>query len=192
MSTSVIHNLPTSDFGALHTASEGHWFAVYTRSRHEKVVTTSFRQRGLTAFLPLLPQVRRWSDRKKTVEMPLFPGYTFVRTTDTPEDLVRVLMTPGVVEFVGAAGRGTPIPNKQIEDLQTLLKQNVAFALHPFLRVGQRVRVRGGCLDGVEGFLVAINGNKSLVISLQSIPHSIAICIDGFDVEILSSSNVAA
>ena len=172
--------------------SQEHWFALYTRARHEKVVTTSLQQRGLTVFLPVMSQVHRWSDRRKTVQMALFPGYTFVRTTDTPESFVRVLATPGIVGFVGAGGRGIPIPEKQIEDIQMVLTQDVACAIHPFLRVGQRVRVRGGCLDGVEGLLVAINGNKSLVISVESIPSSIAICIEGYDVEILSANGPAA
>jgi transcriptional antiterminator NusG len=187
MATSITYGYRVPDIGLPLAESTQYWFAIYTRSRHEKVVTTALQQRGVTSFLPIVSQARRWSDRTKTVDVPLFPGYTFVRTPDTPEALLRVLMTPGVVEFVGSGRRGTTIPDKQIEDLQTLLKKDVRFAMHPFLRIGQRVRVRGGCLDGIEGLLTAVNGNKSLVISLESMPHSIAICIDGFEVEILSS-----
>jgi transcription antitermination factor NusG len=186
-----------SDFKSANKAmlvpsSQAHWFALYTRARHEKVVTNSLQQRGLTAFLPFVSQVHRWSDRRKTVQMALFPGYTFVRTANTPESFVHVLATPGIVGFVGAGGRGTPIPEKQIEDIQTVLMQELACAMHPFLRVGQRVRVRGGCLDGVEGLLAAINGNRSLVISVESMPRSIAICIEGYDVEILSATGAVA
>jgi len=192
MAATMMCNFKSMDSAMLTVSPQQHWFALYTRARHEKVVTTSLQRRGLTAFLPLVSQVHRWSDRQKRIQVALFPGYIFVRTADTPESFVRVLETPGIVGFVGAGGRGIPIPEKQIEDIRTVLGQDMPCALHPFLRVGQRVRVHGGCLDGVEGLLVAINGNKSLVISVESIPRSIAICIEGYDVEILSAHGPVA
>jgi transcription antitermination factor NusG len=192
MDVSLMNGLRSVDSMTLGTPREQHWYALYTRARHEKVVTAALQQRGLTVFLPQISQIHRWSDRRQKVQVPLFPGYTFVRTTATAESFVHVLKTPGIVGFVGAGGRGSSIPEKQIEDIRTVLTQDVACALHPFLRVGQRVCVRGGCLDGVEGLLVGINGNKSLVISVESMPRSIAICIDGYDVEILSAEATAA
>lgn len=168
--------------------AEEHWYALYTRARHEKAVDASLRQKGVTTFLPLLSRVHRWSDRRKTVQVSLFPGYTFVRVSATAETCVRILQTAGVVGFVGIGRRGIPIPDKQIEDIQTVLTQNIPCAIFPFLRVGQRVRIRGGCLDGIEGRLVTLKGDRRLVISVEPILHSLSILLDGYDVEILSPS----
>ena len=93
-----------------------------------------------------------------------------------------VLRTPGVVGFVGDQGKGTPIPEKQIEDIQTILEEEVQFTLHPFLNLNQRVRIRGGCLDGVEGVLVGMNTDLSLVVSVDLIKRSMAIRVAGYDV----------
>ena len=119
------------------------------------------------------------------MQVSLFPGYTFVRVDATAESYVRVLQTPGVVGFVGTGRRGIPIPDKQIEDIQTVLAQNIPCAIFPFLRVGQRLRIRGGCLDGIEGRLVTLKGDRSLVISVEPILRSLAIRLDGYDVEII-------
>jgi transcription antitermination factor NusG len=172
--------------------AELHWYAIYTRARHEKVVTASLQQKGVTAFLPLVSRVHRWSDRRKTLDVSLFPGYAFVRVAPTPEAYVKVLQTAGVVSFVGNSRCGVPIPDKQIEDIQTLFEHRVPCGIFPFLRVGQRVRVRGGCLDGIEGRLVTLKGDRTLVISVEPIQHSIAIGLDGYGVEILSPSESVA
>jgi len=99
------------------------------------------------------------------------------------ENRLCVLHTAGVLGFVGVHGVGLPIPEKQIEDIQTLLAHNVTFGLCPFLNVGQRVRIRGGCLEGVEGILVAKNTDRSLVVSVEMIQRSIAVRVDGYDLE---------
>jgi transcription antitermination factor NusG len=93
------------------------------------------------------------------------------------------LQTQGVVDFVGMQGRGIPIPEEQIEAVKTLISGEVPFTKHAFLRVGQRVRVRGGSLDGVEGILLAQNGSRNLVISVESIQRSVSVRIEGYDVE---------
>lgn len=181
--------IPTTSLASFATPPlqvEEHWYAIYTRARHEKVVDASLRQKGITTFLPLVSRVHRWSDRRRTVQVSLFPGYTFVRVNAAPESCVRILQTPGVVCFVGTGRRGIPIPDKQIEDIQTVLAQNMQCAIFPFLRVGQRIRIRGGCLDGIEGRLVTLKGDRSLVISVEPIFRSLAIRLDAFDVEILS------
>jgi len=157
------------------------WYAIQTRSRHEKVVATQLADRGVTTFLPLVNHLRRWSDRCKAVQLPLFPGYAFVRIARSVEERVRVLRVDGVVSFVGEHGEGTPIPEPQIEDLRRLV-DTVRCSSHPFLKVGQRVRIRGGYLDGIEGILVARNGNRTMVISIEPIQRSIAVSIDGFDI----------
>ena len=164
-------------------AAEARWFAVRTRSRHEKIVAHQLRNQGVTAFLPLATQIHRWSDRKKIVQVPLFPGYAFVRVVPSSKQYVSVLRVYGVSSFVGVRGEGTPIPDKQIADIQVLLTSNAVYSICPFLRVGQRVRIRGGCLNGVEGLLVGRNGDRNLLISVEPMQRSLAINIQGYDVE---------
>jgi len=161
--------------------SSAWWYAIQTRSRHEKVVATQLADRGITTFLPLVNQLHRWSDRCKTVQLPLFPGYAFVRIARSVEERVRVLRVDGVTSFVGAHGDGVPIPDPQIEDIRRLIN-TVRCSSYPFLKVGQRVRIRGGYLDGIEGFLVARNGDRTMVISIEPIQRSIAVSIDGFQI----------
>jgi len=173
--------LPVAGAPAIH-----YWYAIYTRARHEKAVAALLRQKDVTTFLPLLSQMHRWSDRSRTVEVPLFPGYSFVRITAAPQAYLQVLQTAGVVGFVGSGRSGVPIPDKQIEDIQLVLAHRVPCAIFPFLRVGQRIRVRSGCLDGVEGRLVTLKGDRTLVISVEPILQSLAIRLDGYDVEILA------
>jgi transcription antitermination factor NusG len=162
---------------------EARWFAVRTRSRYEKIVANQLRSRGVTAFLPLVTQVHRWSDRKKTVEVPLFSGYAFVQIVPSSEQYVRVLRVYGVSSFVGVRGEGTPIPDKQIADIQLLLTSDATYSICPFLKVGQRVRIRGGCLDGVEGLLVGRRGDRKLLISVEPMQQSLAINLQSYDVE---------
>jgi transcription antitermination factor NusG len=159
------------------------WFAVQTRPRHEKKVNSELREKGLHSFLPLHRERRRWSDRSCWVELPLFSQYLFVHTSVSAELRTRVLQTPGVVQFVGVPGRGTPIPNDQIESLQAIIAQRIPMTPHEFLRVGEKVRIRGGALEGIEGIVSAIRNDKSLVVSVDLLQKSIAIRIDGFEVE---------
>jgi len=163
--------------------AEPRWYAIHTRARHEKKVTTQLQDKGVTTFLPLIAQSHRWSDRHRTIQLALFSCYTFVRLESCPEKRLAVLQTPGVVGFVGIRGVGLPIPDKEIEDIQTLFAHNLTCALYPFIRMGQRVRIRGGCLDRVEGILVAKNSDRSLVVSIELIQRSVAVRIDGYDVE---------
>jgi transcription antitermination factor NusG len=159
------------------------WYAVQTRSRHEKKAAAELREKGVRVFLPLMTQLHRWSDRNKEVDVPLFPGYVFVHTLGVPEARVSVLRTSGVASFVGNHGKGTPIPDKQIEDIQTILINKVPVASHPFLSMNQRVRIRGGSLEGVEGVLVGMNADLSLVVAVDLIQRAVAIRVSGYEVE---------
>ncbi len=172
--------------------SESHWFALATRSRHEKTIFSVLETKGIEAFLPLISQLHRWSDRKKLVRVPLFPGYLFVRLNGTADLRLQALETRGIVGFVGSGGKGLPIPDKQIQDIQTVLASKAPCALFPFLRAGQRVRIRGGCLDGIEGILVARNEDRSLVISVEPILQSVAIRIKGYEIEVLAPPRSSA
>ena len=171
------------EIGTSPVVEPAQWYAIRTRSRHEKMVAEQLDRQGVENFLPLVKRTRKWSDRVKEVELPLFSGYTFVRVVLSSPERLRVLQTLGVAGFVGINCCGTPIPENQIEDIRTLLASDVPFEEQPFLRVGQRVRVRGGALDGVEGILSAQNDDRSLVISLEPIQRSLSVRIQGYTVE---------
>jgi transcription antitermination factor NusG len=164
------------------------WYALHTRSRHEKRVAGELEQKGITTFLPLVSTMRKWSDRRMKIDLPLFSCYVFVSIPRDPEIRVAVLRTSGVLTFVGGNQLAAPIPNQEIEQIQTVLQRKVPFAAHPFLEVGQRVRIRGGALDGIEGVLSRFNGNSRLVISVQTIQRSLSITVDGYDVEPVAPS----
>jgi len=161
------------------------WFALRTRSRHEKRVEMQLTEQGICAFLPLQTESHRWSDRHKVVEVPLFPGYVFVQVVQSAETRLTLLRTTGVAALVGIHGEGLPIPDKQIDDIRTLLENGVPLSPRTFLNVGQRVRIRGGSLDGVEGLLLARNADRSLVVSVELIRRSLEVRMAGYEVEIM-------
>ena len=160
-----------------------HWFALHTRARHEKAVENKLRERGVETFLPLVTEVHRWSDRKKTVQLPLFSSYVFARLAPSKVDRLRVLALDGVFSFVGVRGEGSPIPQDQIEAVRALVDGGLPWSDHPFLKIGQRVRIRSGALDGVEGILINRAGDSTLVISVDAIQRSLAVRVAGYDVE---------
>jgi transcription antitermination factor NusG len=159
------------------------WYAIQTRSRHEKIVDKHLRRQGIITFLPLAKEIHRWSDRKKEVESPLFGGYAFVRVAASPEERLKVLRTHGVVKFVGVGGVGIPIPEEQIEAVKAVTSANIPFRSYPFLKLGQRVRIREGALEGVQGILISQKGMRNLVISVDAIQRSLSIQIEGYKVE---------
>ena len=162
---------------------EAHWYAIQTRCRFEKKVASQLQNKGVETYLPVVKQVHRWSDRRQIIEVPLFPGYAFVRTSSLPHTRLRIITTAGVTGFVSMTGGPVPIPNKQIDDIQLLLSNEISCKAFPFLKVGQRVRVRGGCLDGLEGILISENKDHSLAISIDALQRSVALRIDGYDIE---------
>jgi transcription antitermination factor NusG len=160
------------------------WYAIQTRYRCERKVTHALARQGVETFIPLLSETHRWSDRKKVIQTPLFSGYTFARLRPSPAWLRTVLQTVGVTGFVSAGNEITSIPPHQLEDLRRLLAQKVPCTLAPFLNLGRRVRVRGGCLDGLEGILTK-NDGKHLIVSIDCIQRSLAIEIDGYQLELI-------
>ena len=159
------------------------WYAVQTRARHERVVVQRFGDKGLTTFLPLVTEVRRWSDRWKTLELPLFSCYVFVKIMNTNEDRMKVLCTDSVFDFVGVPRQGTSIPDEQIAAIRTIVEERLNWQSYPFLKIGQRVRIRSGALDGVEGILVSRNGERSVVVSVEAIQRSLSVRVEGYEIE---------
>jgi len=159
------------------------WFAVQTRSRHEKKVLTELNIKGFTTFLPLYSELRQWSDRRQRVDLPLFSQYVFVQFAPSPAARVSVLQTNGIIHFVGSHGNGTPIPDEEIDSIHTLFRQRAPIEPCSFLKTGQRVRIRGGSLDGVTGVLAAIHGDRRLIVSVELIQRSVALTISGYQVE---------
>lgn len=160
------------------------WFAIQTRYRFEKTVAAHLRDKGCEVYLPLLTENHKWSDREKVITAPLFPGYAFVHIDQSHQSRQSVLQTVGLISFVSFRGFVVPVPSKQIEDLQSLLQHRGLFSLHPFVRVGRRVRIRGGCLHGLEGVLLQ-NEKGKLWVSVECIQRSLAIEIQGYELELL-------
>jgi len=171
--------MPEPDIDA---SEQAHWYALHTRARHERAVAAQLYAKGVKTYVPCVREVHRWSDRKKIVEVPLFTSYVFVHDIFARANL-RTLQTYGVLRWIGSNGEATPIPDWQIHGIRSLTENQVPISRHPFIRIGQRVRIRGGCLDGVQGILVADNGDRKLVISIEMVQRSVATTVDGYQVE---------
>jgi transcription antitermination factor NusG len=173
---------PDSTFPSVPTPVQN-WYGLQTRPRHEKVVAQRLQERGVITFLPLLTEVHRWSDRKKSVEVPLFSCYVFAKFTPERAERLRVLRVEGVFGLVGAGGDGAAIPDEQIAAVRSVVEAKIQWSSHPFLNIGQRVRIRSGALNGIEGILTARNGDRTLVISVDAIQRSLAVRVEGYEVE---------
>jgi transcription antitermination factor NusG len=158
------------------------WYAVHTRSRHEKQVDAFLVDKGVESFLPLVNMLSRRKDRKKYVDLPLFPGYLFAHVNQ--EQLSDVKYTRGVTKILGSdIDKPTPVPDKQVMDIKILLESKVKLDPYPYLQKGTRVRVKTGPLSGVEGILVEKKDNYKLVISIDLMQKGTAAEILISDVE---------
>jgi len=162
-------------------AAEGHWYALYTCPRHEKRVAEQIQQRSISCFLPVYRSVRRWKDRRKELELALFPGYVFVRIA--LRDRLRVLQLAGVVRLVSFRAQPVPLPDGEVESLKNGLASGVCAEPHPYLTVGRRVRVRYGPMTGMQGILVRHKEGLRLVLSIDLIMRSVMLEVDEADVE---------
>jgi transcription antitermination factor NusG len=161
-----------------------HWYAAYTCARHEKSVARQLEARGVDFFLPLYRSLRRWKDRRKQLDLALFPGYVFVHIP--LENRLRVLDLPGMVRLVSFRGKPAPLPEQEIETLRNGLTQEVYVEPHPYLQIGRRVRVEHGPLAGLQGFLLRRKDKCRVVVSLDLIQRSIAAEVDAADVQPLN------
>ncbi len=156
------------------------WYAACTRARHEKKVARQLEEHGIEHLLPLYHSVRRWKDRRKELNLVLFPGYVFVRLALT--DRLRVLQLPGVARFVSFNGQPAALPQHDLNALRAGLSHNLHAEEHPYLTVGRRVKVVYGPLSGAQGILLRRKNNCRLVISIDAIMRSVAIEVDEADV----------
>ncbi|MBI5409041.1 MAG: UpxY family transcription antiterminator [Nitrospirae bacterium] len=161
-----------------------HWYAVHTRSRHEFYVYEKLKLKGVEAFLPAVERLRKWKDRKKLIEFPLFPGYIFVHIAKDSQSMLSVLKVKGVVRLLCTIpGEPAPIPDEQIASLQRLVQNKEALDPYPYLNEGQRVRIIKGPLIGVEGILVEKLDKHILVLSVDVLRQGVALTITASDVE---------
>ncbi len=158
------------------------WYPLQTRYQCEKKVDAALRDQGFESFAPMQRETRRWSDRTKQVESPLFPGYTFVRMEAEPKLVIRVLSLPGLVRFVTNGRELVAVPNAEIETVRALVRSNTSYEPGPFPAVGERIRIHGGCLEGVEGVLTQ-TGRGEIVIAVGAIQRSLKVPLCSYQVE---------
>jgi transcription antitermination factor NusG len=157
-----------------------HWYALYTYANHEKQVAAELDARTVEHFLPLYSSMRRWKDRRVTLDLPLFPGYVFVRLV--LRDRLRVVQIPSVARLVGFGGLPVALPDTEMAILRSGFSERFRAEPHAFLAVGRRVRITGGPFAGLEGVLVRRKNNLRVVISLDLIQKSVAVDVDAADV----------
>jgi transcription antitermination factor NusG len=157
------------------------WFAIWTRSRHEKLVRDQLQQKHVEVFLPTITKWSRWKDRKKQIDWPLFPGYCFARFDAT--DRLPILKCEGVVSIVGTDGMPSAIPPIEIDSIRQLIDSELAFDPCPLIKEGMMVEVKAGPLKGVVGRLMRKGSHARLVLSVDLIGQAVSVEVDAADVK---------
>ena len=165
---------PATHFKPTPSPLEVHWYAIYTRPRAEKQVADRLDEQGIHVYLPLQKKLRQWSDRKKWVETPLFSSYLFVKIDRRDYD--RVLHTNGVVKYITFEGRAVPIPQNQIDNLRIVVDSNADVeTTWETRRKGEKVRVNGGPLKGLEGVLISDGGRKKVLVQIDRLDQNLVV-----------------
>lgn len=156
------------------------WYALRTKSRHEKLVRDQLDKQGIEPLLPTVKRLSQWKDRRKEIEVPLFSGYCFVRFSE--QEKAPVQRTIGVVEIVGSGTHPEPIPEPEIDALRRLMTSVLPYDSHPYLHEGMRVEVVRGPLQGIHGILLRKEKRHRLVIGVHLIQQAAAVEIDANDI----------
>jgi len=162
------------------------WHALYTRHQHEKVVAQALLGKGFEVFLPQYCTIHRWKDRRKELILPLFPNYVFIR--GGLDRMLILVTTPGIHSLVSWGGRPANIPPEEIEAVRRLVESALPVEPHPFLKCGDRVRIKSGPLEGIEGILVRKTRGFRLVLSVEMLSKSAAVEVDVAIVERLPNA----
>jgi transcriptional antiterminator NusG len=158
-----------------------HWYAVWTRSRHEHVVREQIERKGVEVFLPTIPKWSRWKDRKKKIDWPLFPGYCFARFE--ADDRLTILKCNGVVSIVSFNGEPAPVPDQEIEGIRLVVNSDLQYDPCPLIKEGTMVEVTHGPLKGVIGRLTRKGSRARLVLSVDLIGQAVSVEVDAADVK---------
>jgi transcription antitermination factor NusG len=157
------------------------WYAVHTVANHESTVARQLQDRSIPFFLPTYKQISRWSDRKKEIERPLFPGYVFVNIDLNSR--ISVLRVPSVVRLVGTSQGPSEIPKGEIEALQQAMVSRSQIAPHDYIKFGDAVRVLRGPFAGMHGKLIRKENQHRIVVGLDSIHQAFSVQVDIHDIE---------
>jgi len=160
---------------------EFEWFAIWTRSRHEKLVRDQLQQKHIEVFLPTITKWSRWKDRKKKIDWPLFPGYCFARFDVS--DRLPILKCEGVVTIIGTDGLPCPIPAIEIDGIRQLIDSELAYDPCPLIKEGEMVEVKAGPLKGVVGRLMRKGAHARLMLSVDLIGQAVSVEVDAADVK---------
>ena len=166
------------------------WHALYTRYQHENIVDQLLREKGFETFLPLYQVHRQWKDRVRQLWVPLFPSYVFIR--GGLERRLEIVTTTGFHAIVGSGERAGEITAAEMEAIRQLIETRLKVEPHPFLRVGDRVRVKTGPLAGFEGILTRKKNQHRLVLSVELLQQSVATEVDACQVERIETGRRAA
>jgi transcription antitermination factor NusG len=156
------------------------WYALTVKHQHERAIEAALQQKGFEAFAPMYRSQRKWSDRKKEIELPLFSGYVFCRFAH--ETKARVLSTPAIARVVDFGGVPAAIPAAEIEAVRAIVNSALAVRPWPHLKPGDRVRVERGPLRGIEGTLVREKDALELIVSVQLLQRAVAVQVDAASV----------
>jgi len=172
----TIRNEPQMSTEVLGDSGRSRWFALRVKPHFEKTVAAIARNKGYEEFLPIHRCRRRWSDRFRSVELPLFPGYIFCQLN--PEFRLPLLTIPGALHFIGIGKVPAPIDDEEIAALQAAMQSGLWAEPWPFLDVGQRVRLEEGPLAGLEGLLIEVRKKQRLIVSVTLLRRSMAVEIE--------------
>lgn len=157
------------------------WYAAYVKHHHEKKAAGLLDGKGMEVFLPTQKTVRKWKDRRKTLVVPLFPGYLFVRCN--LEKKIAIVNTPGVFFLVESNGRPCPIPTNEIETLRRVVECGTPAHSHAFISAGDRVRICSGPLAGVSGLLTRFKNQYRIVLAVELLRKAVSIEVEIDNVE---------